>query len=125
MEDAPEWLLEKMSTENVEKLCNIAVILWGIWFFRNKKVWENRVVSSKFVVDWSLKQITDWRIANDKVLQSRSIGKSSRRTENTKWVAPEEGSLNLNVDASLTQGVSSFTVGCVLRDRAGDFKGGR
>ncbi|XP_074377607.1 uncharacterized protein LOC141719125 [Apium graveolens] len=89
VEDASEWLLDKMSSESVEKLCTIAVILWGIWFFRNKKVWENRVVSSKFAMDWSLKQITYWRKANGRVLQSRS------------------------------------KVGWVLRDRAGEFKGGQ
>lgn len=42
-----------------------------------------------------------------------------------RWAAPEVGWLKLNVDASVFAGVSSFTVGMVLRDDLGTFIQGK
>ncbi|XP_074347086.1 uncharacterized protein LOC141685908 [Apium graveolens] len=41
VEDVTIWLLGKLSTSRDEKLRKICTTLWGIWFWRNKKVWED------------------------------------------------------------------------------------
>ena len=38
---APSWLLTKLGSFSCDELMNIAKVLWGIWFFRNQRVWEN------------------------------------------------------------------------------------
>lgn len=38
IENAPEWLLHKISTASTDELVKIAKVLWGVWFFKNKKV---------------------------------------------------------------------------------------
>lgn len=63
VENVWDWLLDKLSSESGDKLCRIAMTLWGIWFFRNKKVWEGRVVSATFAMDWSLNQLKVWQEA--------------------------------------------------------------
>lgn len=78
-ENAPQWLLVRLCSESTEKLCHIGMVLWGIWFFRNKKVWENKVVTPKFAMDWSFKQLVDWREANEKVVQGNNATKLKTR----------------------------------------------
>lgn len=45
--------------------------------------------------------------------------------DDQNWVAPGEGDLKLNVDASVVEGSMSFTVRMVLRDHKGHFVEGR
>lgn len=49
VEDASERHLDRLSMDNTERLCNIGTMLWAIWYFRNKKIWENRVVTPKLL----------------------------------------------------------------------------
>lgn len=62
-ENAQAWLLSKLRSASVPEVLTIARMLWGIWFFRNKRVWENRVVTTALAMDWSAKSIVDWRDA--------------------------------------------------------------
>lgn len=39
----------------------------------------------------------------------------------TRWTAPAEGSLKINVDASVFEGRASYSIGKVLRDHLGVF----
>lgn len=125
VDDASIWLLEKLNLESCERFSMIAMTLWGIWFFRNKIVWEDRVVSTKFVMEWSLKQLTDWKKASinkDKPNVSRG---AHQRGVGARWTTPESGFLKLNVNASVKLGSSSFSIGMVLGDYRGIFMGGR
>lgn len=42
VEFAPHWLLHNLSYAKHDKIVVITKVLWGVWFFRNKKVWENK-----------------------------------------------------------------------------------
>ncbi|XP_074352364.1 uncharacterized protein LOC141691531 [Apium graveolens] len=35
---APEWLLQKLSSARYDEVVAICLVLWGIWFWRNKRV---------------------------------------------------------------------------------------
>lgn len=71
VEDAPKWLLDKLSSEGYDQLTKIAMTMWGIWFFCNKKIRENRVVTSQFVVECSFKQLQDSKDAVAKNMGSQ------------------------------------------------------
>lgn len=60
---APDWLIQKINEGKVEEVSKIAIVLWGIWSWRNKKVWEGKVVSQTLAVDGSTKIVRDWRQA--------------------------------------------------------------
>lgn len=72
-----------------------------------------------------MRQLQDWKLAVSQVqgIQKSSIIASSR--ENSKWVKPAAGKLKINVDAVVTQGVSFFSVGMLLRDSNGVFLEGK
>lgn len=38
VEYGPDWLVQKLSSVGDDESILIAKALWGIWFFRNKKV---------------------------------------------------------------------------------------
>ena len=40
-----------------------ATVLLGIWMVRNNRVWEGKWVSPAMAVEWSLKQINEWKQA--------------------------------------------------------------
>lgn len=46
VENANEWLLRKFSTTPRELVKKICIILWGTWRWRNKKVWDDKIIFS-------------------------------------------------------------------------------
>lgn len=125
-EYASDWLNSKLALDNQENLTKIAMVLWGIWFARNKKVWEEKLLTPKLAVELSMKHIQEWREAVRHVKgPDRSGSSTGRRDHAVKWQCPVEGQLKLNVDASVFPGSTSFTVGMVLRDHQGQFLRGR
>ena len=125
VEDAPQWLLQKLKEADPEEVMLIARVLWGIWFFRNRRVWENKVVSAMVAMEWSAKYIADWRKAKEsRIVVSRSNSPSSP-ADAQRWKTPAEGYLKLNTDASIKLGEETFSVGLILRDHKGAFVGGK
>lgn len=125
VEYAHDWLLEKLNTAMSDELIKICIVLWGIWHWRNKKVWDTRVVSPGFAMDTSFSMLSDWKKARrDHTKQSDAASKTNVKTD-SKWQAPTNGTLKVNVDASVFPGAQSFTVGMVLRDQRGDFLAGK
>lgn len=53
VEDAISWLVNMVSSQPSDILIKMVTILWGVWFFINKRVWENRFVSAKVAMKWS------------------------------------------------------------------------
>lgn len=121
VKDAPGQLLQRFSVESYDLLAAIAMTLWGIWFFQKKKVWDNKVVTTQFTMDWSNRQLEDWKVAKSKSKGIQPTYREGRRTTQTKWEAPTSGDFKLNVDASVVQGDSFFTVGMVISDHIGSF----
>ncbi|KAL8148278.1 hypothetical protein AgCh_005592 [Apium graveolens] len=101
------------------------VQLSGIWFWRNKKVWEDKSTTPTIAMDSSLKIVADWRDVRAKNKTNSSVPKSKQGSQRCRWVASGEGILKLNMDASLFSGAPDFTVGMVSRDHKNTFLVGR
>ncbi|XP_074376719.1 uncharacterized protein LOC141718237 [Apium graveolens] len=110
VEHAPTWLLQKLSSGGSEEIITIATGLLGIWNSRNMRMWDNKVLTPALAMEWSKKQVI-----------VSTVNQAAVRT----WIAPQEGEFKLNVDASITEGLSFFTVGMVIRNHAGQFVQGR
>ena len=124
VENAADWLLEKLSTESSEVLTKIATVLWGVWFARNKKIFEERTMTPVVVMEWSRKQVQEWKEANKKHhATSRHISFVSQ--QESKWTPPNLGSFKVNVDGAIKEGQDSFAVGMALRNSHGQFLTGR
>ncbi|XP_074362004.1 uncharacterized protein LOC141702214 [Apium graveolens] len=115
------------STGTIDEKENVAMILWGIWFARNRKIWEGKIINPSTVVEISMKQKHDWQEAmKSKQLKTAALSmKPVEKDNNIKWKPPREGWHNLNVDASLFTGELSYSVGTVLRNECGQFVQGK
>ncbi|XP_074351779.1 uncharacterized protein LOC141690922 [Apium graveolens] len=125
VEDVSEWLVHQINHANSTEVTRIARVLWGIWFFRNKKVWENKSVNHNVAMDWSSNSLLEWRNAKKKRSAMQVV--SIPRTEHViqKWLPPPTGSVKLNVDASISVGANDFSTGMLIRDHEGNFLLGR
>lgn len=93
IESAPAWLLDKLGIENGENLIKIVTILWGIWWARNKRFWEGKVITPDVVMSCSSKQVEDWREAQKRKCHSTNSGQNIANRQEMKWVAPVQGTL--------------------------------
>lgn len=116
-----EWLLDMLCTQKMEVLSKLVSVLWGIWFFRNKVVWENKMVTAKVAVEWSFKLIQEWRQAKAKPVYAEV----RKTTQTATWKPPQDGSFKLNVNASVFPNEDFFSVGLIMRDHTGGFIQGR
>lgn len=70
VENTPDWLLDKLCIETEENVIKIATVIWGVWWARNKQVWDNVVLTTETAMAWSSKQIAEWREAQKRKLDS-------------------------------------------------------
>lgn len=124
-EHASEWLLNKLNTESKENMIKISAVLWGIWFARNKRIFEGKNMTPAFVMDWSTKQIAEWRSVNKITGLVPADMRDSERQEIHRWQPPQVGKFKVNVDASVFAGQNSFAVGMVLRNWQGHYISGK
>ncbi|KAL8099920.1 hypothetical protein AgCh_032253 [Apium graveolens] len=61
------WLISLLTSEAKDVLTKVVAVLWGIWFFRNKKIWEDKLVTAQVVVNWGTTRISDWFQAKKQV----------------------------------------------------------
>lgn len=110
---APDWLLQQINERTELEICKIAAVLWGIWCWRNKKVWEGKGGSASMAMDWRDKKERN-KMANPMV---------SKQT--VKWYPPAEGKFKINVDAAVLHEAEVASIGMVIRDHTGLFVEGR
>lgn len=76
VEYAHEWLLSKVDSAPMEEITRICVILWGVWYWRNKKVWDARTVTPAFAMDSSFGIQSEWLEA-----QKNKVGSNDQSRE--------------------------------------------
>lgn len=104
VDNAPHWLVQKLSIATGEEILLIAKVLWGIWFFRNKKIWENKTVTHVTAMDWSTKFFLDWKAAKTTRAALHTMNMPPATGHPQRWVPPATGYLKLNVNASVLPG---------------------
>ncbi|XP_074352905.1 uncharacterized protein LOC141692062 [Apium graveolens] len=76
-------------------------------------------------MEWSFKQLSDWRAATGSVNRLKETNVKHAQKIKAKWVTPDAGCLKLNVDANIVPGSSSFAIGMILRDHSGQYLRGK
>lgn len=125
VENAHEWLFEKISCAPVDEVARICTVLWGVWFWRNKKVWDDKTVTPAFAMDSCFRIYSEWLDAKKQNVPNLSQSKSNRKKGDNIWQPPKLDSFKVNVDASLFPNAQNFKVGIVLRDHLGSFIAGK
>lgn len=59
VENVPDWLLQRLTNAPSEEVIKVCIVLWGIWFWKNKKVRENKCVSPDFAMEESFRMVNN------------------------------------------------------------------
>lgn len=122
VECVPGWVLHMLTTASSDEMVKICIVLWGIRFWRNKEIWENKSVTPN--MEGSFRMIDEWKKA--KGTQQLRVQCSNRTSQKfaCTWSPPAEGILKTNVDASVVPDSDTFSIGMIIRDCHGDFLAG-
>ncbi|KAL5570726.1 hypothetical protein UlMin_020323 [Ulmus minor] len=115
--DLKEFLLsafDNLSLENLEFLC---ILLWRIWFRRNKWIHERLWLDDESCFSWAQLHQADFLEANHRK------GDISKAMVASPWQAPEVGFVKVNSDAAWCSKRKKFGLGSVIRDYAGKVLG--
>ncbi|KAL5566188.1 hypothetical protein UlMin_029352 [Ulmus minor] len=115
--DLKEFLLianDRLSLENMEFLC---VLLWRIWFRRNKWIHEQMWLDDESCFSWARQHLADFQDANfqKEVLPKQGASKP--------WQAPIFGWVKVNSDAAWCSKQKKFGMGAIIRDFTGKVLG--
>jgi hypothetical protein len=122
-----EWLCYAITNLKEETLIYIAAITYGIWYARNQQVFEDKDIPDIKVIHKANTTIQDFVRANTNeeinytsTRQIRSNDNQQRpfRTRANQWRKPDEGTIKINSDASLTK-VGKWGLGVTCRDSTG------
>ena len=106
-------------TASRDQILLIYVLCRSIWQRRNDWVW-NHVATSPFGVhSRACCMFTEWQRARE----DNSVHNTQQHTmvRFWTWCKPLEGWVKINVDAAFVQGTDQVWVGCVIRDKEGNF----
>lgn len=116
----PHWVLRKLKTTKHEEIVSICVVLWGIWYWRNKRVWSNQFINPGIAMENSFNILRDWKTARHRV-QKEVRGVVRDNIIDRSWKLPRLGTIKLNVDASYRPEASTFSIGMVIHNHENTF----
>ncbi|KAL5566290.1 hypothetical protein UlMin_029454 [Ulmus minor] len=103
-----------LSLENLEFLC---VLLWRIWFKRNKWIHEQTWLDDESCYSWARQHLEDFLDANIR------IEALLKKKVNSPWQAPPHGWVKINSDAAWYSTKKKFGLGTTIRDSTGKVLG--
>ncbi|KAL8540810.1 hypothetical protein ACS0TY_002142 [Phlomoides rotata] len=111
-----EWVSDVWKGLDNELRCCFLTALWGLWFDRNKVLFEKEISSQAKVHVWVGRHRGEY-------LESRRRNPVPTRPSCSKgvWIPPELGRVKLNADASVKIGVG-WSIAGVVRDDGGRVK---
>ncbi|KAL5544814.1 hypothetical protein UlMin_008598 [Ulmus minor] len=115
--DMKEFLLsanDGLSLENLEFLC---ILLWRIWYRRNKWIHERIWLDDESCYSWARLYHADFLEANCRK------GDPSKKVVASPWQAPEVSFVKVNSDAAWCSNKKKFGLGSVIRDYSGKVLG--
>lgn len=103
----------------------IGTVLWGIWFSRNKKIWDEKIITPNVTLKISSKMVVEWQEANRRKHLLKIAAGQALDHKDVRWKPPESGHLKVNVNASVYTENTSFSLGMLVRDDQGKFIAGK
>ncbi|KAL5567823.1 hypothetical protein UlMin_024398 [Ulmus minor] len=105
---------ECLKGDKMELLC---VLLWRIWFHRNKWIHEKIWLDDNSCLAWAQQHLEDFKTASNKqFIPHIPIAAPP-------WKPPEMGIVKINTDAAWCKRTKKFGLGVVIRDHFGSILG--
>jgi hypothetical protein len=123
------WIRHALNSLNEEDLIYMAAVLYGIWFARNRKVFEDKDIEEERVILNAAKSINeyqnstrseDFKSHNTRHSRSSNLRQRQRSTTNNYWNKPNEGFIKINCDANLSR-EGRWGLGAIARDSDDSF----
>ncbi|KAK2442832.1 hypothetical protein QL285_013988 [Trifolium repens] len=123
-----DWLFHCVTTLNEEDLGYVAAIIYGIWWARNKQVFEDYNMEEKDILDYANSSVRDYQQSNKLENQHTNNNQHHARRHHThnlrnaqqvKWRRPRTGVIKANCDANLSID-GWWGLGAVFRDENGE-----
>ncbi|KAL4335266.1 hypothetical protein GQ457_07G037440 [Hibiscus cannabinus] len=110
--DLPLWLNSIVTHFGTGKLEEIFMIIWALWLYRNKFIFENENQRPEMVITFVKSYLMDLSIISNRWNLSNQV-------PTVQWSPPIPPFVKLNFDASFRQGERLASLGWVLRDDEG------
>jgi hypothetical protein len=127
-----DWLFYCISTLKEEDICFLAAVIYGLWWARNKMVFENYDMEDTTIIEKAYASVLEYQRVNlSKPNNEQTSSNNHQRTtriartqhrnnllNNTKWRKPRVGVIKANSDANLTVD-GCWGLGVIFRDDSG------
>lgn len=115
--DIFETMQKIFSVSHKNQRALVGLFCWSLWNRRNRWVWD-RVNTSVFGVKAAaLNLFNDWKKAQEEV----KVTGIQKMLGDRRWCKPPAGWLKVNIDAAWVSQANTTSMGCVIRDEAGEF----
>ncbi|XP_065851311.1 receptor kinase-like protein Xa21 [Euphorbia lathyris] len=115
VKDVCEWFSGLLAT-SLSLVESVAGILWHLWKYRNKVVWEKKFSLPSSVLAVASTEHQDWKSAQNRLKSSSP----ARQETQAKWRKPTLGFLICNVDSGINNEGTYCTYGMLIRDNKGE-----
>ncbi|KAL5565829.1 hypothetical protein UlMin_028993 [Ulmus minor] len=115
--DLKEFLLSANDGLSLDRLEFLCILLWRIWFRRNKWIHEHIWLDDESCYSWARLYHADFLEANCRK------GEPPKKAVASPWQAPEVGFVKVNTDAAWCSNKKKFGLGSVIRDYSGKVLG--
>jgi ribonuclease HI len=113
-----QMLFQMLEELEATTCCNIAMLLWVVWWKRNQVCWQGQTPTSYAVIRRAQEQYEDWT----KVRKTQqNISNNSPTVEEIKWTKPPLNMLKCNVDAACYNESNRYGIAACVRDSQGRF----
>jgi ribonuclease HI len=119
--DARSWLAEMLCALSHVQRTRVVVTLWAIWHARRKAIHE-----AIFQSPLSIKGFVDRYIEDLGIVQQQQPKIQRQPTKGitiSRWIAPPEGLMKINVDASVSKNLKIASVAAITCSTVGNFLG--
>jgi ribonuclease HI len=120
------WLIYAITNLKADELIQIAAVIYGIWFSRNKYLFELRDIAISTIIDKAKTNVTEYQLAvrtdtattthNSITTDPNNHHQSSSSPK--RWSKPCVGTIKVNCDANLTH-PGRWGLGASFRDSDG------
>ena len=99
-------------------------ILWGIWKSRNRVIFQQKQTAWRYVLQYAQTDANEWRSQNMLQQDQRNLTEHQhQQTTQKKWRGPDHDWIKCNVDGSFVNADNPSTMGWILRDSNGVYRG--